>query len=561
MSAEAGAVTATTTIPIGRRIYGFGSLFGKTLRDSRRATLIVAGFLAVMVLVSGAFVSSQWGTPELRAEGVTLTTALPAIFTGLYGGAAISPETLGGFTNWRYGIMFFLLPGVWSLIALSGTLTSEVRRGSMDFVAASPIPRARLALEKVGAHVAAMAIAMLIVGLTLWGTGLAFATLPGDEIGPGDALSYALLMGLVGLAAGGVAFALSPLVGRGAAAGFAALFLVGSWLINGYAGSVPVFETLAPISFFSWTADHRPIAGISDPLSMIWPALIAAGGLVLGIATFVRRDLGDVGALRLPSLPGAVLGVTGPLRRTLGERIPAIAAWGAGIGVYALIIATSSGDLQRMIDETPSLRAVMEAAFPNVDLSDPGFGLQLLFVQFGTLVIGFAAAALVGGWASDESEGRLEMLLSTSVPRAGWALLTGLGTYAAILGVSVVVAVIAAIGVGLTGDDPLTPLVGTGVLALQGCAAAGIGLAIGGLVRPSLAAPAVIVVVIGWLLIDILAPLLELPEWVGNLVLARHYGEPMIGSWDPVGVIAALAIAGIGLALGAWGFSRRDLRG
>jgi putative exporter of polyketide antibiotics len=214
-----------------------------------------------------------------------------------------------------------------------------------------------------------------------------------------------------------------------------------------------------------------------------------------------------------------------------------------------------------MIDETPSLAEIMRAAFPNVDLSDPGFGLQLLFVQFGTLIIGFAAAALVGGWASDESEGRLELLLTTPVARGRWAALTGLGTYLAVIGVSIVVALVAALGVAIAGDEPLTPLIGTGVLALHGTAAAGIGLAVGGLVRPSLAAPAVIVVVVGWLLIEILAPLLELPDWVGDLVLSSHYGEPMVGSWDPVGVVAALTIAVVGLAVCAYGFSRRDLRG
>lgn len=561
MSAEAGAVTAHASAPLPRRIYGFGSLFGKSLRDSRRAILLVGGFCALMALISAAFIGSQWPTAELRAEGVALTTALPAIFTGLYGGSAINADTIGGFTNWRYGLIFFLLPGVWSLIALSGTLVGEMRRGSMDLIAATPIPRSRIAIEKVGAHVAAMAIAMLIVALVLWGSSLAFGTLPGDEIPLSDALSYALLMGLVGLSAGGVAFALAPVVGRGAAAGIAALLLVGSWLVNGYRESIELFETLSRLSFFSWTAGHRPIAGVHDPVSMLWPALIAAGGIGIGIVAFVRRDIGEVGALRLPSLPGWMLGISGPTRRTLGERLGAIGAWGAGIGVYALVIATSSRDLQRMIDETPSLAEIMRAAFPNVDLSDPGFGLQLLFVQFGTLIIGFAAAALVGGWASDESEGRLELLLTTPVARARWAALTGLGTYLAVVGVSIVVALVAALGVALAGDDPLTPLIGTGVLALQGTAAAGIGLAAGGLVRPSLAAPAVIVVVVAWLLIEILAPLLELPDWVGDLVLSSHYGQPMVGSWDPVGVVAALTIAIVGLALCAYGFSRRDLRG
>ncbi len=561
MSADVGTIRASTALPLRRRIYGFGSLFGKSLRDSRRAVLIVGGFCALMVLISGAFIASQWPTEQLRAEGVALTTALPAIFTGLYGGSAISADTIGGFTNWRYGLIFFLMPGIWSLMALSGTLVAEMRRGSMDLVAASPITRARIAVEKVGAHVAAMTIAMLAVAVVLWATGLAFGTLPGDAIPLLDALSYALLMGLVALAAGGIAFALAQFVGRGAAAGLAALVLVGSWIVNGYRESVPVFDTLSPISFFTWTADHRPIAGIHDPVALAWPALIAAGGIGLGVLAFVRRDLGEVGALRLPSLPGWMLGVSGPTRRVLGERIGAIVAWGAGIGLYALVIATSSRDLQQVIEESPSLAEIMRAAFPNVDLSDPGFGLQLLFVQIGTLIIGFAAAALVGGWASDESEGRLELLLTTPVPRVRWAILTGLGTYLAIGGVALVVALAAALGVAIVGQDVLTPFAGSFVLALHGVAVAGIGIAVGGLIRPSLAAPAIIVVVVGWLLIEIIAPLLELPDWVGDLVLASHYGEPMVGSWDPVGIVAALGIATIGLGLGAWGFARRDLRG
>jgi hypothetical protein len=44
-----------------------------------------------------------------------------------------------------------------------------------------------------------------------------------------------------------------------------------------------------------------------------------------------------------------------------------------------------------------------------------------------------------------------------------------------------------------------------------------------------------VVVIVGMLLIDILGPILELPEAVQDLSLAGHYGEPMIGSWEPVG--------------------------
>jgi ABC-2 type transport system permease protein len=561
MTAEARPLSTQISIPLRRRLFGLGSVFGKTLRDSRRAILIVGGFVSLLIVISGAFVASTWGTPETRAEGVQLTTALPAIFTGLYGGSAINADTLGGFTNWRYGLLFFVLPGIWSLMALSGTLVSEMRRGSMEFVAGSPVSRRRIALQKLGGHLAAMAIAMLIAAFFLWLIGTVFATLPGDEIPVEAALGYALAMGLAALAAGTIAFALAPFVGRGGAAGIAALVLVGSWIIFGYRESVALFEAIQPISFFSWFANHRPIVGLYD-----WASLLPLAGIILvagsiGVVAFERRDLGDVGALRLPSRPSWLLGLSRPLTRTLGERLTAALAWGLGIGLYAFIIAVSAEDLARVVAETPTLEQVMRVAFPNADLGQPGFALQVLFVQLGTLLGGAAAAALIGGWASDESEGRLEMLLTAPIARFRWMVETGLATYLAVVVTAVVVGIATAIAIATSGGDVLTPASGVFVIALYGMAVGGIGLAVGGLVRPSLAAPTVIVVIVGMLLIDILGPVLELPEWITNLSLARHYGEPMIGSWDALGVVASLALALGGLLIGAWGFSRRDLRG
>jgi len=114
------------------------------------------------------------------------------------------------------------------------------------------------------------------------------------------------------------------------------------------------------------------------------------------------------------------------------------------------------------------------------------------------------------------------------------------------------------LGVGLAGSDPLQPFVGALALALYGAALAGIGLAIGGLVRPSLAGRTVAVVAIGTFLVDILAPALRLPDWVQQLALSSHMGEPMVGTWDVAGIVACLALAIGGLALGAWGMNRRN---
>jgi putative exporter of polyketide antibiotics len=60
--------------------------------------------------------------------------------------------------------------------------------------------------------------------------------------------------------------------------------------------------------------------------------------------------------------------------------------------------------------------------------------------------------------------------------------------------------------------------------------------------------------------VQLLGPLLGLPEFVQNIALTRHYGQPMVGVWDWSGIIASVLIAAGGVALGAWGMNRRDLR-
>ena len=102
-------------------------------------------------------------------------------------------------------------------------------------------------------------------------------------------------------------------------------------------------------------------------------------------------------------------------------------------------------------------------------------------------------------------------------------------------------------------------MVGTVALALYGAAMAGVGLAVGGLTRSSLAAPTVVVLGIGTFLVDILAQALRLPDWVRQLALSSHMGQPIVGTWDAAGVLACLALAIGGLALGAWGMRHRDV--
>jgi polyether ionophore transport system permease protein len=111
----------------------------------------------------------------------------------------------------------------------------------------------------------------------------------------------------------------------------------------------------------------------------------------------------------------------------------------------------------------------------------------------------------------------------------------------------------------LAGSEALTPMAGALVLGLDTAALAGIGFAVGGLVRTSIAAEVVAVIVVLTFLIDLLGPALRLPDGVHQLALTAHLGQPMIGVWDGAGIVACLVLAVGGLVLGGWGMRRRDL--
>jgi putative exporter of polyketide antibiotics len=53
---------------------------------------------------------------------------------------------------------------------------------------------------------------------------------------------------------------------------------------------------------------------------------------------------------------------------------------------------------------------------------------------------------------------------------------------------------------------------------------------------------------------------MEFPDVVMQLVLTTHFGQTFVGVWDWVGVAVCGALAIGGIAVGAWGFARRDLR-
>lgn len=553
-----GAATPLTGPSVLSRWLGLGSVFGKTLRDSRRAAIIVGVAIGLLLVAVGAGIVSQFGTREARQEIRNIVDAVPPIMQGL-AGKPVNVETLGGYLQYKYGGFLPLVTGLWSILALSATLAGESRRGSLDIVLAAPVSRRRVAVEKVAGHVVMLTVAMLLIGIATAVAGT-FGTLPGDAIPVGAAFSFALWLGLMALAAGSLAFALSPFVGRGSAAGLAGAVMLGGFLLNGYQTAIPELAPFANLTWFGWTSNHIPLANQFDWSGIAVTALVSAILLAIGVTAFVRRDLGAGTAIPGPRLPDALLGLKGPFGRAMSERFPTGLGWGLGLGLFGLMIASSGASFIAQIGDSPEFERALRTIFPDVDMGTVGGFLQLVFIEFGLVLAGLAAAGLVGGWVSDERSGRLEMLLPTPVRRSSWPLAGGMAVYAAIALLVAVTAAGIAIGTLTAGGEVGTPVAGTLALGLYAAAFAGVGMAIGGLIGPGFAAPAVAGLTLVTWLVDLVGGDLGIADWIHQLALSTHMGQPMVGIWDVGGIVACVALAVIGLAVGTWGFARRDLK-
>lgn len=522
---------AATSATLRSRFTGPGGVYVKSVRDALRAFLAVTILLGGLMLAVGAGIPSAYPTQEARDDMVRIATGLGQGLTSM----PVNADTVGGWVQWKYGADFLWISALWSILALSATLVTEARRGSLEFLAATPLTRRRVALEKVAAHLTVMAVACASVGFAAWLAGAAFGTLPGDAIPVPAAAGRALWMGLGAVAFGGLAFALASFLGRAAAAGIASVILFAGWILTGFQLSAPPARAIAKLTPWSWTANHLPLAGQYDWISLLPVALVAAVLLGVGVEAFARRDIGASSAVVIPGLPSALLGLHRAIGRAFGERLSAALAWGAILGIVGAVCTAASpaiaGQMAKLSPETVQL---FREGLP-VDPTTAAGLLEFGIIQVGYLAVGFAAVTLVSGWAADETSGRLEMLLATPLTRARWAAAGGFGVYLALGLIVVVLSLGVGVGALLAGIDALTPMIATVTLALFAAGVAGIGLGIGGVFRTSIAAEVVGAVVAATLAIEWLAPALRLPRWVHQLALTAHLGQPMLGSWDWTG--------------------------
>jgi len=511
--------------------------------------------LAIWFLMVPAFASSvgyayqhMYDDASLAAQAAVMRTPTGIVLAGPgYGLDDYTPAaaTANELTLWL--VMALALLGILHVVRHT---RAEEETGRLEIVTAQPVGRH----AQAAAALVTLAAALLLIAL------LGTAALSALE---GFAASDAAAM-MTGSAATGLAFGTVAIVAAQvttsarAATGLSLVVLVAAFVVRA-AGDVAALHGSA-LSWFSplaWAQQTRAFVDVRwwpIALPVALAVVLIAGSAVLS----ARRDLGA----------GLVAARGGPARGRIGS--PGALAWrqqrGAlgwtALGFAVMLFAT--GTMMASISDTMQDIVSDNAAFAAMFGEDPaGFESAFLDVILMFTATGVAAYAIaaVARASSEESSGRLELLLALPVSKARWF---GAQVFAAAAGAVLVLAVAVAslwagcAAVGVTdpaGADFARAVAFHAAAVLVFCAVSAVLVA--AFPRAFGIAWALLAVAF---LFDMFGPLFDLPDAVLSASPFRAASGALSSDADPLPVAICATVAVVLFAIGLIAFRRRDLR-
>ena len=472
----------------------------------------------------------------------------------------VHPETLAGYVQWRAFGFFPVIFGFWALIAGSGAIRGDEDRGLLELWLASGTSRARVTAARTGAFVIAAAASILIV-LLLTGLG---ATIVGSPL-PIEGL---LADGAALLAVTVACFALALLIAqfvdsRRVAAGVSAIVLLALFLLNSLGRTLEAparFRGVSPFYYVDRTNGLSP-GGQIDWASTLSVSAAALALVALAGVAFTRRDLGaGLVRPRRAVRPRVIEPSRNPLLRapvlaTIYEQRVGLTAWMVSTALLALFMTSLAKSVADLVNHIPIFRAYVSG---QGDLNRAV--ISVFWFAMMPLVLGAFAITQVSRWTTDDTEGRLEMVLSEPVSRRHVALeragaLLVATTFIAVVGSAVTLWAADAQGISL-GVESIA--LATALLLPFGLAFGSLGAALAGWIPR-----ATVLLLSGYAVVSYFltqfVPLFRWPQWVANVSIFYLYGTPLTTGVYWTGFWVLMAIIAIAMTIGLLSFQRRDL--
>ncbi len=243
------------------------------------------------------------------------------------------------------------------------------------------------------------------------------------------------------------------------------------------------------------------------------------------------------------------------VRATLGTTI----AWGAGLAIYCGLMAAVTPGMRDALTRTGMSGQLLQMLERAGMTSNQGM-LGIFVFSFLPLVTALFALMLASAWSGEPRNGGLDLDLAAPVSRTAYATQRLLAAIAALVAaIAIALAGLLAVGVPVdAGVDWARVALAMVVLAPLPVAVLGFGYALAAWSRWPVAGVGGAVVVASFFL-DLLVPLLGLPDWVRDASVFHLYGAPLLQgfAWGNLAALAALAAAMC--VLGVAGFAREDL--
>ncbi|GIH73194.1 ABC transporter permease [Sphaerimonospora thailandensis] len=547
-------MTATATPAVGRTTEraGGGALAGTgvLLRfDLRRDRVRVPVWLAALTLgtlwVAAAFPQLYPTAAERQAAAATMNSPAGLAFTGpahylsdYYYGSMLSHQMLG---------FMVIMVGIMSVLMVARHTRTEEETGRAELVRAAVVGRhAQLAAALILTVAVNIALALLLT-LSLGSLGIGGVTWAGS-------LLYGAAHAAAGITFAGVAAVTVQITEHSRGASGMGLAVVGAAYLVRAAGD-------SAGSGLSWAS---PIGWAQQTFAYLdnhwWPLLLnlaaAAALAALGFALSTRRDLGAGLRAARRGRPEASRALTTPLGFALRLHRGMLIGFAVGMLVLGMSYGPFLADVETKLQSVEVLKEAL------AQLGGATF-VDSFIAMIMTLLAVVAAIYVVIATLrprSEESSGRAEPVLATGLSRAGW-----LGSHLAVALVGgPVMILLAGLALAATG----APTVDESGLFWEIIAAAaayipalwvtaGLAVALVGWFPRASALAWLVVVYAG--VVGYFGTILRFPGWMSNLSPFGHIPRiPVEGfSWTPLLVLTAIA-AGL-IALGLYGFRRRDL--
>ncbi|MGI3225570.1 ABC transporter permease [Streptomyces sp. GTA36] len=519
-----------------RQLAGTWTLLRLALRRDRVMIPLWVAVIGLMVVSMPGSLESVYSTAAERADvadQMLTNSSLRAMYGPVFG------DSLGGLTAWRIGTYAGVFAGIMSLLVVVRHTRDEEESGRQEMVSAGMVGRrAPLTSALLAALVANAGLALIITG------GLA-----------GQGSSGALALGL-GTAGVGMVFATmaaivaqlteSARLAKGLTGG-----LLGAAFVLRAAGDSSVSDGSSVLTWLSpvgWLENLRSFADERWWVLLLFIAAVALQGLI----AYDLAGRRDVGMSFLPTRPGPASGRLGTAW-SLAWRLQrgSVLGWSLGFlaaGVAFGGITTGATDL---VGDNERTREIIERMGGQSGITDAF--LATMVGMLGMVAALYVVQSVLRLHAEETSQ-RAEPVLANAVGRLRWAS----GHLLIAFGGATLIMLIGGLGLALGYGQDLPTILGACLVQLPAIWTIG-GLAVllhgvSPTVAPAAWAVAGAALLLGWI-----GPALDLPTTLLNLSPFGHLPKLPGGdmTWTPVLVLTAIAVALVGVGLGA--LRRRDM--